>query len=81
MFTRDHFSDGSFEALIRFENIFDEGELEEGQDNFDYDMPDDLFVGFKITDVKEMTLGGDREVEVMDARFSWNSSAKQKVKP
>ena len=67
--------ESELEILVRFENIY---EASEGGQTETLEIPDEIFDGLVITDMIEMSLGGDRPISDVTNRFQWGKNA-QKV--
>ena len=64
----------TLEVLMRFENML---EAKEGGKIEHIMIPDDFLVGFKIIDISELALGGDRPISEVTEKLKWGKNAEQ----
>ena len=69
------------DVLLRFENLLEntEGPTDDTTWTTNVELPDDIFVGFNIGDMVELSLGGDRPIEDVINQFKWTKT-EQNVK-
>ena len=69
------------DVLLRFENLLEntEGPTDDTTWTTNVELPDDIFVGFNIDDMVELSLGGDRPIEDVINKFKWTKT-EQNVK-
>ena len=64
------------DVLLRFENLLEntEGPTDDTTWTTNVELPDDIFVGFNIGDMVELSLGGDRPIEDVINQFKWTKT-------
>ena len=64
------------DVLLRFENLLEntEGPTDDTTWTTNVEIPDDIFVGFNIGDMVELSLGGDRPIEDVINQFKWTKT-------
>ena len=64
------------DVLLRFENLLEntEGPTDDTTWTTNVELPDNIFVGFNIGDMVELSLGGDRPIEDVINQFKWTKT-------
>ncbi len=66
--------------LVRFEHLYEEGEHSELSEPATIELTEDFFTTIRISNVREVSLGGNVELKQMkENRMKWNKAAKSEV--
>ena len=68
----DNRENDPFDILLRFEHMFENSE--EGGESIEIEIQEDIFKGLQLTDLVELSLGGDRSINEVQNKLKWSKS-------